>query len=123
MTAPNTHDPHDTRTTPAPNPHGAGVETHAGSAYWLGQIVIKLENIEKKIEKVEQQESRISNVEKDVLATKKDIQKIEADIGEIKYLVQEPKKAKTTWWQISSGLAGIAALVISTTTIITLLTN
>ena len=118
MNAPNTHENSITVNTPAP-PRNTG----AGSDYWLGQIVVKLENIEKKIDKVEKQESRIAEVEKDVLATKKDIQKIENDISEIKHIVQEPKKVKTTWWQVSSGLAGIAALVISTTTIITLLTN
>lgn len=107
MNPPNSHENRITVNTPAP-PR----QTGAGSDYWLGQIVVKLENIEKKIDKVEMQENRLVEVEKDVLSTKKDISNIETDLSEIKHLVQEPKKVKASWWQITSGVASIGSIIL-----------
>ena len=84
----------------------------------LGQILVKISNLEEGFNRVENFDNRLQGVEKDIVETKSELSSIKRDIHSIRASIDKPK---TPWWSIASGIGSIVAIVIGSVAILNLI--
>ena len=84
----------------------------------LGQILVKISNLEDGFNRVENFDNRLQGVEKDIVETKSELSSIKKDIHSIRASIDKPK---APWWSIASGIGSIVAIVIGSVAILNLI--